>query len=157
MAGTLIAEQSQPHREWRTIKSIPRKSCNSEISVMPLETSLDLQTLSSEDFDQPRPEYPRPQFSRAEWKNLNGPWEFDFDDADVGLRDAWYSGLRGFSRKILVPFTFEANCSGIGDPSFHERVWYRRELGVPNGWSGKRVREFRCGRLPGDGMGKRPW
>ena len=27
----------------------------------------------------PRPEYPRPQFERAAWINLNGTWNFDFD------------------------------------------------------------------------------
>ena len=27
----------------------------------------------------PRPEYPRPQFERSEWINLNGTWTFQFD------------------------------------------------------------------------------
>ena len=27
----------------------------------------------------PRPEYPRPQFERAEWRNLNGQWSYTFD------------------------------------------------------------------------------
>ena len=26
-----------------------------------------------------RPEYPRPNFVRNAWKNLNGEWEFCFD------------------------------------------------------------------------------
>lgn len=26
----------------------------------------------------PRPEYPRPQFERSEWINLNGTWTFQF-------------------------------------------------------------------------------
>ena len=30
----------------------------------------------------PRPEYPRPQFARDRWLNLNGQWEFAFDDED---------------------------------------------------------------------------
>ena len=29
--------------------------------------------------DVPRPEYPRPQFERAEWLNLNGTWTYAFD------------------------------------------------------------------------------
>ena len=37
----------------------------------------------------PRPEYPRPQFVRSDWLNLNGVWEFAFDDADVGLEQGW--------------------------------------------------------------------
>ena len=27
-------------------------------------------------------QYPRPQFVRSQWENLNGSWEFAFDDAD---------------------------------------------------------------------------
>ena len=26
-----------------------------------------------------RQEHPNPQWERADWKNLNGKWEFDFD------------------------------------------------------------------------------
>jgi hypothetical protein len=69
-----------------------------------------------------RPEYPRPQLCRPDWINLNGPWDFEFDDLDVGLRDQWYIHSNGFGRQIRVPFTFEADQSGIGDRSFHERV-----------------------------------
>lgn len=32
----------------------------------------------------PRPEHPRPQFERAEWINLNGQWNFDFDFGQSG-------------------------------------------------------------------------
>ena len=28
---------------------------------------------------QPRAEYPRPQFERADWMNLNGEWSFTLD------------------------------------------------------------------------------
>ncbi len=38
-----------------------------------------------------------------------------------------------------MPFAFETKLSGIGDPSFHGEVWYRRTFTVPSGWSGKRV------------------
>ena len=33
----------------------------------------------------PRPEYPRPDFKRESFQNLNGEWEFAFDDADLGI------------------------------------------------------------------------
>ncbi len=36
----------------------------------------------------PRPEYPRPQFRRESWTNLNGDWRFAFDDENVGLAGA---------------------------------------------------------------------
>jgi len=89
--------------------------------------------------DVPRPEYPQPQFQREQWLNLNGQWEFEFDDNNAGLSQNWASGERKFSRRILVPFCFESKRSGIGDTSFHPWVWYRRAFQVPEGWKGKRV------------------
>jgi beta-galactosidase/beta-glucuronidase len=87
----------------------------------------------------PRPEYPRPQFCRPEWINLNGTWGFAFDDLDAGLRDGWFKGLQHFDKQILVPFTFEADMSGIGVRSFHERIWYRREIQIPPEWAERRI------------------
>ena len=54
----------------------------------------------------PRPEYPRPQFARRDWLNLNGVWEFAFDDADVGLAEQWGSRETPLGGDILVPFPF---------------------------------------------------
>jgi len=31
--------------------------------------------------------YPRPQFIRNDWLNLNGEWEFEYDDALIGESD----------------------------------------------------------------------
>lgn len=87
----------------------------------------------------PRPEFPQPQFERKDWLNLNGPWQFAFDDGDVGLKEAWYDGKGRFDRTIVVPFVFESPKSGIGDPSFHPVVWYQRDVTLPQGWSGRRV------------------
>ena len=73
----------------------------------------------------PRPEYPRPDLRRPDWRNLNGLWDFATDDADVGLAHGWHE--RGpFDRQILVPYPFESPLSGIGDPSSHPVIWYRR-------------------------------
>lgn len=74
----------------------------------------------------PRPEYPRPQFVRDGWMNLNGEWEFSFD-TDV------------FDRKIMVPFAFQTRCSGINVQEFHETVWYRRSFNLPEEMAGKRI------------------
>lgn len=72
-------------------------------------------------------DYPRPQFVRENWKNLNGPWNFAFDDADEGRANRWYAAaLQG--RRILVPFTYETPRSGIGDETPHPIVWYQRDL-----------------------------
>ena len=90
----------------------------------------------------PRPEYPQPQFQRADWRSLNGPWDFDYDDADQGLVQNWAatgSTARKFTRKIVVPFAPETKLSGIGDTSFHPVVWYRRALDIPAAWKGRRV------------------
>ncbi len=87
----------------------------------------------------PRAEYPRPQFQREQWLNLNGQWEFEFDDANAGLDENWASGAKKFSRSIVVPFCFESSKSGIADTSFHPWIWYRRTFTVPPAWKGQRV------------------
>ncbi|MGQ9683544.1 MAG: glycoside hydrolase family 2 protein [Anaerolineae bacterium] len=88
----------------------------------------------------PRPEYPRPQFVRQEWLNLNGPWGFAFDDDDIGLQAGWSEPEHHLTGEIVVPFPFEARASGIGDTAPHRVVWYRREFAVPAEWAGRRVR-----------------
>ena len=87
----------------------------------------------------PRPEFPEPQFEREQWQNLNGSWEFDFDDANTGLSQHWENAAHKLGRNIIVPFCFESKLSGIADTAFHPNVWYRRSFDVPNTWKGKRV------------------
>lgn len=48
----------------------------------------------------PRSEYPRPQFIRKNWENLNGQWQFDYDDANKGLLEKWYL-QKSSLRKLL--------------------------------------------------------
>ncbi|MCU1338282.1 MAG: uidA 2 [Bryobacterales bacterium] len=86
----------------------------------------------------PRPEYPRPQFVRSEWLNLNGYWGFRVDDQNIGLEQRWFNGPE-FPGRILVPFSMESPLSGIGDRSFHPCVWYHRHFRVPEHWSGQRI------------------
>jgi beta-galactosidase/beta-glucuronidase len=82
----------------------------------------------------PRPEYPRPQFRRKDWTNLNGEWSFAFDDLDAGLANCWQNTdvatLRSndspFERKITVPYCYQSKLSGIGETAFHDVVWYAR-------------------------------
>ena len=75
----------------------------------------------------PLNEYPRPQFMRPDWLNLNGIWEYDTAPADRVPEE-----LTG---KILVPFSPEAALSeaarkpGIGDKS-----WYARSFTLPEGF-----------------------
>jgi len=81
----------------------------------------------------PRPEYPRPQFVRDEWSNLNGEWEFGFDDEDRGVEDRWFDGLE-LPLRIVVPFAYQAKLSGINEKTIHEIVWYARSFEVPEPW-----------------------
>jgi beta-galactosidase/beta-glucuronidase len=87
----------------------------------------------------PRPEHPQPQFQRPEWLNLNGSWEFEFDDDNAGLDENWAVADKPFSRSILVPFCFESPLSGVGENAFHPYVWYRRRFHTPDAWTGRRV------------------
>lgn len=77
-----------------------------------------------------RPDYPRPQLVRDTWDNLNGPWDFAFDDDDRGEREHWEQGLPS-SQIIQVPFSYETEKSGVGDTTFHPVVWYSRTIQVP--------------------------
>lgn len=88
----------------------------------------------------PRNEYPRPQFVRKEWVNLNGRWQFEFDEAKTGRERKLYRA-EALSREILVPFCPESRLSGIADREFHSCVWYRRAFSVPESWKsrGKRI------------------
>ena len=87
----------------------------------------------------PRPEHPRPDFFRQDWLSLNGPWEFDWDDADRGLAEGWDSGAKPLPQTIIVPFVYQAVLSGIGDQSVHEIAWYRRAFTVPASFAGRRT------------------
>ena len=51
-------------------------------------------------------DYPRPQFVRTDWENLNGTWDFGFDDENAGEKEKWYQEFKG-DKKINVPFTYE--------------------------------------------------
>src|SRR3989440_1531280 len=52
----------------------------------------------------PLPEHPRPDFERAQWQNLNGPWQFEFDGQDVGESQRWYRTGPPTARPLVVPY-----------------------------------------------------
>nr|WP_209973094.1 sugar-binding domain-containing protein [Paenibacillus eucommiae] len=85
-----------------------------------------------------RMDYPRPQFERAEWLNLNGEWEFEFDDEQAGTRGKWFAA-HDFSKRIQVPFCFQSSLSGIEDTGFHDVVWYRKKFAIPESYKGQRL------------------
>ncbi len=75
----------------------------------------------------PKPEYPRPQMVREAWMNLNGEWEFEFDDEDKGKNEEWFLH-HSYSKKIQVPFAYQSKRSGIHITDFHDIVWYKKEI-----------------------------
>lgn len=85
-----------------------------------------------------RTEYPRPQLVREDWLNLNGEWDFSFDDSNKGMKEKWYVN-KDFDQKINVPFAFQTALSGINDRSFHDTVWYKKDFSVSKDWSSKRI------------------
>ena len=74
-------------------------------------------------------DYPRPQFVRTDWENLNGAWDFGFDDENAGEKEKWYQEFKG-DKKINVPFTYETKLSGIQDETRHDFIWYHRTINV---------------------------
>lgn len=100
-----------------------------------------MQTVKSELMNNlPRPEYPRPQFERDTWQNLNGEWSYTFDSGKSGMdqgRELFRS--HGFPNRIIVPFCPESKLSGVQHTDFIEALWYHRELQVPASWMGKRI------------------
>lgn len=89
-------------------------------------------------FAVPRSEYPRPQFERNNWINLNGEWTCTFDFSGSGMERELYKS-KGFDKKITVPFCPESELSGIGYKDFINHFWYQRSISVPQEWVGKNV------------------
>ena len=85
----------------------------------------------------PRSEYPRPQFVRSGWMNLNGQWQFEMDHGCSGRARGLVEAP--YSMEITVPFCPESKLSGIGNVDFMECVWYRRTFTLPKSAEGKRV------------------
>ncbi|NLB39217.1 MAG: glycoside hydrolase family 2, partial [Clostridiales bacterium] len=86
----------------------------------------------------PRPEHPRPDFVRNTFYNLNGKWQFAFDDDDLGLKERWQDGKK-LPKSIVVPFCYQSEKSGLGGDEIHPILWYRRSFTVPKDMQGQRV------------------
>lgn len=76
-------------------------------------------------FKHQRTEYPRPHFARKNWQTLNGEWDFRFDDEEKGEINEYFRDFAA-ERKINVPFSYQAEASGIGIKEMHEVMWYKR-------------------------------
>ncbi|HEX3008170.1 MAG TPA: glycoside hydrolase family 2 TIM barrel-domain containing protein [Bacteroidales bacterium] len=86
----------------------------------------------------PRPEYPRPQFERSSWVNLNGTWTYAFDFGNSG-HNRGFSKTEAFENKIVVPFCPESKLSGVEYKDFINNIWYQRKINIPSVWNGKKI------------------
>ena len=78
-------------------------------------------------------EYPRPIMERADWKNLNGLW-------DYGIQAKGKPAPKKFDGKILVPFAVESSLSGVmKSVGADKEIWYRTSFEVPSEWGEKNM------------------
>ena len=76
----------------------------------------------------PRPEHPKPQFERKNWKNLNGEWQFEIDHGNSGVARRLFDDAVTLQRTIQVPFCPESKLSGVQYTDFMSSVWYKRSV-----------------------------
>ena len=80
-----------------------------------LVSSAPVRSSSPDPLQIPLAEHPRPDFQRAEWQNLNGLWQFQFDGQDVGESQGWSRTGLPAARPIVVPFPWGSPLSGVPD------------------------------------------
>lgn len=84
-----------------------------------------------------RDEYPRPEFERQQWMNLNGTWDF-------------YIGEETTPSEIQVPYVCQSKLSGVDRSIKEDYVAYERTFTVPKEWKGKEIQlnfgavDYRC-------------
>ena len=72
--------------------------------------------------------YPRPQFIRKKWWDLNGDWQFAFDDQDIGKNNQTFLQDDFYPMVINVPFSYHTKNSGIQILENHSIVWYKKSV-----------------------------
>lgn len=86
----------------------------------------------------PRSEYPRPQFVRNDWVNLNGEWSYEFDFGKSGTHRNLQNS-NSLKDRIQVPFCPESKLSGVEYTDFINCMWYQRMIDIPENWTGKNI------------------
>ena len=74
-------------------------------------------------------DYPRPQLVRKDWIDLNGKWDFSFDNDNTGIEKSY---SRHFEKQyeIIVPFPYQTKASGIGKAESVACVWYHKSVDI---------------------------
>lgn len=93
-----------------------------------------LMTKWGEDLNKNAPlsEYPRPQFKRDSYLNLNGIWQCEFCESE--------EIPNSFSQNIIVPFSPETPLSGVGRTlKASEYLIYKKEFALPQDFNKGRV------------------
>lgn len=83
--------------------------------------------------------HPRPDFRRENWIDLNGIWQFAFDEQNMGIQEKWFIPEKQLNQTIRVPFCYQAEASGIHCEKMVDTVWYRRKVSLPDNFLGKHV------------------
>ena len=73
--------------------------------------------------------YPRPEFVRDEWQNLNGVWEFE-TDTSLTAEERGVFGKEQLDGQILLPFCPESQLSGIAHKDFMGACVYAKTISV---------------------------
>lgn len=77
-----------------------------------------------------RCEHPKPQFQRDNWMNLNGEWDFCFDQGRSGEQRKLFEDFSCYDKKITVPFCIQSKLSGIEYKDFVYGAWYKRTVSL---------------------------
>ncbi len=89
----------------------------------------------------PRAEYPRPQFVREGWMNLNGNWQFEIDNERSGEARGLQNEGVTLNGEITVPFCPESSLSGVELKDFMLGICYKRKFTL-NTLSGRTLLHF---------------
>ena len=89
----------------------------------------------------PRAEYPRPQFVREGWMNLNGNWQFEIDNERSGEARGLQNEGVTLNGEITVPFCPESSLSGVEHKDFMLGICYKRKFTL-NTLSGRTLLHF---------------
>lgn len=82
-------------------------------------------------------------------ESLSGTWQFKLDPEDKGLKENWQNA--SFTDRIALPGTTDE--AGYGEKTsgsdfgiltraykYYGPAWYSKEIEIPSGWDGKRIR-----------------